>query len=222
MKEPNTSENQSFTKPSANHLGRKLLYTLIVLALMVASSYTTYIWQQGQVKSLGSSLEGNKEKVNFLTKQQNGLNGQIATLSTKNLELSQKSTTEEMNIAEPTIKPVTATLKLDIIGARKYPESTDPATKRAIIIDISINNTSSDNINLLISDFQLRDEFNNTSYNYGAFSGQTMSNGNVVLDSRVVAPGETVTGAMAFSTLNVPVGYFTLEYKSQTYPITLE
>ncbi len=233
MSQTNLSSDQP-SLHSRSFLNKTVWYALVTLLLMAVSSYGTYYWQHrkvtsldGKITSLNDNLSSSKQKVDFLSQQQKGLNDQLALLSTKNSELAQSTPTTPTtpkveNKPQTGINPVIPALTLEVLSARKYPATSDPATQRSITVNVSLSNTSAQSMNFLISDFQLRDEFNNTSTNFGSFVGETMVDGNVVLDSRAVAPGETIKGAMVFNTFNPPAGLFTLTYKTQTYPVTLE
>jgi cell division protein FtsL len=223
MKFKNSLEDQKFAdKPTRSWKG-KLIYIFVALVLIASSSIAVYIWQQQTVLSLNNKLTSQNDKLNFIKKERDGLNKQLNVLSTKNTKLLSEINSSAIASSQDQSEPIPeSTLDISVLGAKKYVNPNNPAQTRYVAVDVSVVNNSSQELNFQISDFQLSDEFNNTSGNYGTFAGQTTPNGLTVLDSQVIMPGKSAKGVLVFNTLNEPAGFFTLTYKSKTFKITLE
>ena len=225
MKEttPPEAANSTSNPSRSSSWGRRLLFAAIVLVLMASSSYATYAWQQRKLTKLDSSLAASKDKIDFLSEQQGALEKELATLSTQNSELAQhvpdKAEVEQIitkSPETPTEKPMPQAPTFKVLGHRRHH---DPKN-RAVIVDMEITNPSKENQTLVMRDFVLKGE-QSTSANFAEYAGQTMPNGYTVLSSRVIAPGETITGAMVFSSLGEPTGMYVLTYKDQSFTFFL-
>lgn len=223
MTEQTIPQNQKRAEKPTHNWKRRLAYILVALLLVASSSIATYIWQQQTVTSLNNKLTSQNNELDFIGKERTGLNEQLGVLSTKNAELLNKINTSDTVSSEDQLEPVppVSNLNVSVLSARQYTNPSNPAQNRFVAVDMTVTNKTSQALNLEISDFQLSND-TSISRNFGLFARQTMPNGLTVLDSQVLAPGQTVKGAMVFNTLNHPAGFFTLTYKSETFKFTLE
>jgi hypothetical protein len=225
MKEttPPEAANSASTPSKSSSWGRKLLFATIVLVLMASSSYATYTWQERKLAQLNTTLNTSKDKIDFLTEQQDTLTKELSSLSAQNSELAQlaPNQAEVQEIiskpAEPSSpdKPAPPVPKFEVLGYQKHH---DPK-RRAVIVEFSITNPSAESQALIVSEFVLKGEHSTSGA--GESAGETLPNGSTVLSSRLMAPGETVKGAMIFGSLDVPTGRYVLTYKDQSFTFFL-
>ena len=192
-----------------------IITSAVGLVLIVLVALGIYLWQQGIAKGL------NKER-NTLEAKVVSQSAQLKTLEKSNKDLSAK-----VNFLDKALKEATAAANIEFgelsfpsVKATHYTYDEAGVERSVLLVDVTTKNETDQTLFLSAFNFKLKDA-QNKSYPFAAEGSFPLPSGKVLLFDQQMAPGETVSGTLAF---NAPksIKLFTLFYNTQKFTITVK
>ena len=206
-----TSSDDTIELPKThNKILKRVVYFGIILILILGMG-AVYALQQKKYNTQSASLKNTETELSSANKQINDLNSKVNSLNSKVNEL--------MHPSSPSTPQV---LTVTVDGGSYYTPCICQIT--GIAIDITVNKSASEAIEVSPSDFELQDEQGNV-YQISSNSlgeARNLPFNWVQLAAQSIVPGRTVRGALMFDMKDNSITQFTLLYGSQTYPVTVQ
>ena len=192
-----------------------IITAVVAVVLIILVAFAIYLWQQGIVKGL------NKDKDTLEAK----IVSQSAQLKT--LEKNNKDLNAKVNFLDKALKEATAAANIEFgelsfpsVKATHYTYDEAGVERSVLLVDVTTKNETDQTLFLSAFNFKLKDA-QNKSYPFAAEGSFPLPSGKVLLFDQQMAPGETVSGTLAF---NAPksIKLFTLFYNTQKFTITVK
>ena len=207
-----TAPQSAKTKSSKKSI---IITAVVALVLIILVAGGIYLWQQGIVKGLNKDKDSLEAKVVSQS-------AQLKTLEKNNKDLSVR-----VNFLDKALKEATAAANIEFgelsfpsVKGSHYTYDEAGVERSVLLVDVTSKNETDQTLFLSAFNFKLKDA-QNKSYPFAAEGSFPLPSGKVLLFDQQMAPGETVSGTLAF---NAPksIKLFTLFYNTEKFTITVK
>lgn len=221
-KDNQTQNKETVKKTKVIH--RRLLPIILVVILVAilsgSAGFGVYHYEHNKLSGVQLQLTKSNQDNSGLQSEVATLNKKVSSLTSQLNGQTTNTNTDSSGAATTQTTPVaTDPLSIKVLDEYKYYTTKYPNTPY-IVVDVTLTNTGASSLTLPVSSFNLHDVSTGSGGgDFGDMAGTTMTNGQTILGDQILAAGQTVTGGLAFSTLDQNLTLYTFSYKNQTFSI---
>lgn len=203
--------------------GKPVLWAVLVVILIAAAAGATYFWQHKKLTNTNAALTAANTKISML-------NGTAASQQKKLDSLQSqynqaKATIDSyqaaaQNARTEVVVATQADLGLTVNGAQYVnPAGSVTSGGKWFGVNVTLTNNTSNAISVNDSDFQLKDQQNNSYTEETMQNASTLPSGWTSLPNQILTPGQTLKGTVIFQMPNDTVKDFTFVNVTKAFPV---